>query len=703
DDDGAGATEFPDDAPTPAWQNPAWQNGPNLPVFALCTDVWIDFHERHLDWSEPVDGLRAALAIRRTAAKGVAGNERKIFLVIQNVSDKPIRFCDTAIQESDVPGAGVEGRKLYLQDKGEIMLAFQRSVSTQTDLVLQPRHMRSVDMFDNEEPIEQGLKTGDLIAAGIVKVPTQSLFAKLNIVHAPQGAWTGNLTTPTTRGAFAAVGPTPTSKEGQVLFRYCIDHARLNGEIPGGLINRLHDSVLEFIRLNTGDTSGDPYAKKMQPIIARFEPKGDWKQADVVKLFDDIAAVTTIPLERTMNAIRENTLQPGQALPASMQTANWGDALPSGLRMAWVLEPRENKYHLGASLKSRVVLHNAGKEPVMFVTRSFHQPRHEAASADGATLPMESTDWLTRGRPEPYRLRPGESCELHAPGIGIGGRKNKFEDWSDVRAGTWILAGEGEDVIFRPGDILLTGDHNAKIDSGWWLNLIEQRVKQETPIPTDEKEREVILFRVISDLFGYSPTPEEASAFLSDKSPDAASNLADRLSKRSGFQSATGSIKSGEIKFQVLPEDPDAATRPRVTMNPGRFNLGDALRFVVARRPQGERIVNEANIVWYPPGKDNVPTEVPLPNDYDTWAAGWSPGTSILWVSQTGLLRSYDFTENDAINETRYSDDQVASAPIPPDLREALRTALAKVAAPKQKPVSKPPAAEAADPPAQNP
>ncbi|QEG38177.1 M56 family metallopeptidase [Roseimaritima ulvae] len=686
-----------DDAAAKEFADYDWSDGHDgleIPVFALCTEVWIDFHERHLDWSEPVNGVRAAVAIRRTAGKGVAGNERKIFLVIQNVSDKPIRFCDTAIQETDVPAAGVEGRKLYLKDKGETMLAFQRSVSTQADQVLQPRHMLSIDMFDAEKPNARGLKTGDLIAEGIVKTPTQSLYAVLKIVHAPEGAWTGKLTTPTTRGAFAAKGPTPTSKEGQELFRYFLDHARLNGDIPGGLLSQLQDLVQEFIRLNEGDQYGDPYAKKMQPLLTQFEHQGDWKQADVVKLFDAIAAVTTIPLERTLETIRENTLQRGQALPASLQNANWGEALPSGLRMAWVLEPREETYALGSSLKSRVILYNSGTEPVVFVTRSFHQPGHTAVSASGEPLPLDSTFWTTRGRPEPYRLRPGESCELYAPGIGIGARNDASEDWSNVRVGTWILASEGDEVIFRPGQIPLTGDHNAKIDPDWWLEFITARIERDTPLPADAKEREVILFRVISDLFGSAPTPEEATAFLSDDSADAASNLAKRLSQRTGYKSVTGSIKSGEIQFQVVAEDPKAATRPRVAMNPGRYNLGDAMRLVVTRRPIGQRIVNEANIVWYPPGKANVPTEVPLPEGYNTWAAGWSPESTVLWVSQKGLLRSYDFTDNATVKETRYQGDQTATAPIPADVREAIRVALDKAVGPQQKQVPEPPATE---------
>ncbi len=282
--------------------------------------------------------------IRTREAAGKLGKERRLFLVLQNVSDQSVRYCDSEIHETKAPAADIEGRTLYLRDRGDIMFGLQHALSSQTDIVLQPRQVHLIDMFDNAPEKAQGRQMGDVMAEGILKMPTQELFAVLKIVHAPAGAWTGKLTTPNTRGAFAAEGPMPSSQPGQALFRYAIDHARLGGDIPGGIVSRLHDLVQEFIRNNTGDASGDSYAKKMQPLLTRFEKKGDWKQADMVALLDDIAAVTTIPLERTLEAIRENSLQRGRVLPTSLKNANWGEALPGGLQLAWVLEPREQSY-----------------------------------------------------------------------------------------------------------------------------------------------------------------------------------------------------------------------------------------------------------------------------------------------------------------------------------------------------------------------
>lgn len=45
-------------------------------------------------------------------------------------------------------------------------------------------------------------------------------------------------------------------------------------------------------------------------------------------------------------------------------------------------------------------------------------------------------------------------------------------------------------------------------------------------------------------------------------------------------------------------------------------------------------------------------------------------------MSQADLLRSYDFTDNAAVKETRYEGDQIATAPIPAALNAALRAAI---------------------------
>ena len=73
-----------------------------------------------------------------------------------------------------------------------------------------------------------------------------------------------------------------------------------------------------------------------------------------------------------------------------------------------------------------------------------------------------------------------------------------------------------------------------------------------------------------------------------------------------------------------------------------------------------------------------------LPDGYDTWAAAWVRGGTVMWVTQKGLLRKIDFTNPAKVEETRFEADKAADAPIPPDIREALRAALDVPDAPKQ-------------------
>ena len=634
------------------------------------------------DWGEPTNGLRGAVVIRAPKPGAATG----IFLALQNVSDAALHVSDSM--------AAKEQRKLYLSDSSGILMALTSSQSTKTDVVLPPREVLFLPMFPADEE-----KVGEAaLIEGLRKDSLQSWRAVLEINNASDGVWNGKLSTADTR-CTALEGPQPKSKEGRALIKLWQDSARLNGDIPGGLVRLLHDKVKEFIRANTGDVAGDPYAKKMAPLEPRFGVAGDWKRADVVALFDDIAAVTTVPLETTMAHLTQRRLQHGQPLPASLEKADWGDPLPSGLRMAYLLEPRAAEYPLGTEVKARIILHNSGKEPVAFIAGSFQQPGHKAKRADGSELKLDATDWLTRSVPQAYRLAPDEYMELNTPGLGIGANQKDRDDWSEVRAGSWILCGRGDEVTLLPGGIMLSGDGSA-LDGEprpWWPEFISERLSREAPVPLDTKERAYQLYRVVRDLFGTAPSTTEGDAFAADKSPDALKNLAALLAKHSYGKQSQGIIHPGETKFRVLAPDPDAAKKPRVVTNPGRYKLGDEVRLVITRREQRARVINDGSVTYYPPGRDNIAHDLKFPDGYDTWAAGWEPGSTILWVSQKGLLRKLDFTSPAKVEETRYEGTQTDTAPLPADLRKALSTAVSPDA-PVQQPkrIQEPPAATAA-------
>lgn len=649
--------------------------------------------EAQLDWGEAVNGLRGAVIIRSP----VEGKAQGVYLAVQNVSGAPLRFVDTVTSE--------RLRSLYVSASGRILFALTNGEPTMTDVMLQPRETAFLSLLRED---------GDEVTAGMIegirKDSLQTWRAVLDIQQAPQGAWTGKLTTGETRGAVRTDGPQPKDKAAQALFKHWQTSARLNGDIPGGLVRLLHDKVKEFIRNNEPDASGGPFAQKMKPLETRFAHTGDWKASEIVTLLDDIAAAHTIPLETTLSHLTERTLFPGTPLPASLENANWGEPLPSGLRMAHVLEPRAEAYHLGTELKARILFHNAGREPVAFVTTTFQQPGHTAKRADGSELKLDSTDWLTRGRMAAYRLAPGEYCEIHTPGLGIGARIMDRDDWASVRAGSWILCEPGDEVVFTPGAAALSYREGPGEPADWWMDFITERLNREAPVPADTKEREYLLYRVVRDLYGTAPSTTQGDAFAADTSPDALKNLALLLVQHPYGKRSDGLIRPGTTKFRVLPPDPDAAKRPRLASGPGWYSLGENLKFSVTRRAVGDRAVNEANLIYFQQGQDNVVHNVPLPDGHDTWAAATTKGATDLWIAEAGTLRKYDFANPRQPAETRFDGDQRDNAPIPSELRAALNAVLSREAGPSPPPnqpaapaapaVPAPPARDVATPPA---
>lgn len=168
--------------------------------------------------------------------------------------------------------------------------------------------------------------------------------------------------------------PGPKDKYAQALLAMWRSSARSNGDIPGGLVGRLADKVNEFIRNNSGDASGDPYAKKMAPLVKRLDASHDWASADIVSLLDDIAAITAIPLETTMEEAARLTIRSGAPLPPELASAPWGAPNTEGLRVARALDPQADSYPVGTALRSRILLHNAGQVPLLLRAKSWMQP-----------------------------------------------------------------------------------------------------------------------------------------------------------------------------------------------------------------------------------------------------------------------------------------------------------------------------------------
>jgi hypothetical protein len=360
----------------------------------------------------------------------------------------------------------------------------------------------------------------------------------------------------------AAAGDSAPAKEGKIdkpvstppenhyvdeLFKTWRASARSDGKIPGGLIGMLGAKVEEFVSNNRNDASGAPYAKKVEPILPRFDASRDWPPDEALALLIDLAALSDIPLLTRLEADAEANIQSGEPLSPELEnaapnSAPWGEPTADGLWAARPLDPRADSYPVGTALRSRILLHNGGKVPVLVRAKSFMQPGYTAHDAMGNPLHVESTYWLTLGRVQTWRLAPGEFCEMATPGFGVG-KDSRRDEWANVRVGSWIDVADGVDVILSPGSVETIIDDgpaastpaSGSIAARTWANgrklkreIIRERLERELPLPASAADRELVVRRVTKDIFGGEPTADEIAAFVVDESDDPFGALGER-------------------------------------------------------------------------------------------------------------------------------------------------------------------------------
>lgn len=480
----------------------------------------------------------------------------------------------------------------------------------------------------------------------------------------------------------------PQHKEGQELFAIWKSYARTDGKIPGAMIGRLGEWVKYFIELN----DGIELAEKFELLLPRFKATVDWSQADAVALLDEATAIHTIPLNNMLVAATERIVMTGEPLPADLADAPWGQPAPNGLRAAWHLEPVAKEHRLGTSLKSRLLVHNSGKQTVFFIMPSWQQPGgHAARDAKDVAIKVSSTSWTTMSRMQTYRLAPGAYCETRAPGIGVGARTDA-EDWANVRPGAWIEAKEGDELRLTPGAIEvrfspsvagtrhMNGLQKPKDAGDLWNKIVAERVARELPIPpAGSADREQLLRRVVRDLYGVDANQSEIDAFVRDRSPGgthpllAGQLVETRVKHNRTISPFTGVLPPGDITFRVLAADPDAATRPRVANGPGYYILGDKQRLHVEQSRNGDRHINKATIRFFSEPKP-APYTIMLPDGRLTFAIAWDRDAGVLWIAQSGLLRSYDFTNPAEVKEMRFAPGSIDT--IPERFRDGLQSLL---------------------------
>ena len=228
-------------------RSPLSTSTPNMP--APSTGTLAAELVRHLEWGAR-EWAEVAVLIRQGSGEGDARQYATLWLVIQNVSDSPIRLCDTVSDKFR------NKRTLYLRERNEILFAISSDESTGTDVLLQPQQLLHVDFFPQAQAADDA-RHAEAIVEGLQKDPYQSVNIVWKIEQAPDAAWTGQLQTPVTRGAISALGPMPASEPGQPLFRHLVNYARRDGTIPGGWLDLLEGRTRYFIELNDGDQYGN--------------------------------------------------------------------------------------------------------------------------------------------------------------------------------------------------------------------------------------------------------------------------------------------------------------------------------------------------------------------------------------------------------------------------------------------------------------
>ena len=472
----------------------------------------------------------------------------------------------------------------------------------------------------------------------------------------------------------------PKHEDAQALFGKWQANARTDGKIPGALIGQVAREVDSFVKQYPQDEK----APQLAALRPRLDASHDWTQADAVVLLDDLTAVSTGPVGRadfSMEFDEMQDLKRGQPLPVELTTAAWGPPVANGLRAAWLLEPQAEQYAKGSVLKARVLFHNTGKNPVVFMTETWHQQdRHKAHDSKGVEIKVSGV-WYTGETPTAtYWLAPGEYCEVMGHGIAIGAGKYE-EGFSTGSVGAVIEAKEGDEVTLTHSVDTTCGGWTRPDDPkdpAWlWKKSIAERVEREAPMPQAPADREQLIRRVTLDLFGEAASAEEVAAFVDDNTPDALTKLTARLQAKPRSEPWSGKLPTGETRFRVLHADPNAAKAPRTANAPGRYVLDDHVHLLVSSTVDSRKRVNSARIVFLSPdpkaASPHEPYEIALPDGLGTYGLAWERGAGVLWVVQQGLVLKYDFTNPSQVRETRFEPGGIANVP------EPLRGALKKV------------------------
>lgn len=626
--------------------------------------------EEKLAWGKDVNGLRAALVSLRPQPDLKQGTVVDLNLVVQNVSDAPVKLRGG----SPLPTANLA---CLLPGKTEVdvLQNIVDILSSVDEFTLQPREVGVMSLMSvcigqldanakSAHDRSVGYSTGKVV--GVLAGFTGSV----SFGNSAEGFWKGTLPLGklTINPGDEAQGA-PKRKDARTLYEIWQRHARLSGDIPGALIGELAAAVKVFIGYNpTWET-----VPKLKEILPRLDATHDWKASDAIALLDEMAAVQDSPLKTAAEKMTAATIRKGEPLPEKFAKVIWGETQPNGLRAAWMLEPGGAEHRVGTALKARLLVQNTGKLPVMARVPTWHQGDVSARDATGAEVEVSGISWTTIAMLVPVRLGPGEFIEINAPGVGLGPRAG-MGPWAGPRVGSNVLAKDGTELTLTHGSLALDGsgvgmreDAPHIIGPGWWQAHIKARLARELPLPASGAKRTLhLLDRAMRELFASTPTADEIDAFATDQTDGAFDALVQRLAARTDVVEFSASLTTAPVKFRVLAPDVNADKTPRVVLGPGEYPLSGgsathgAVTLKIVGRPVGDRRTNDAQLLYQPAEATGKlppdPHKLELPDGWGTWAIVCRPGDGFFYVLHKGGARKIDYTKPHEFTDTPATD-----------------------------------------------
>ncbi len=239
----------------------------------------------------------------------------------------------------------------------------------------------------------------------------------------------------------------------------------------------------------------------------------------------------------------------GLPLPAELAKAAWGQPASNGLRSACLIEPDTQAVAIGSRLKIKVLVHNSGQDPVVFLFPQHAEPNGLRVSP----ARIHVVPWTQLVTFQRVRLNPGDYIEGESFEIAIEDHYDQQK--AETQAVIETKAGSEFNMAFhldlterfvRQPDGLQDPDAIQK-------RTIANRLAAEAPLPASSADRTLLLRRVLLDMFGEHATAQELSDFAHDDSPNSLKNLTTRLQARQHPPLFVGEIHSGELTLRVTP------------------------------------------------------------------------------------------------------------------------------------------------------